>query len=137
VHLRRAILLFALVLGLTALAAGVSPSRDAQTTAVPTGPSPAPAGAGARPREVTFDASRAAGRPAVRRASVGDHLLVAVSSREGGLVTIPRLGRTATVTPITPARFDLLAPAAGRYDVLLAASGADEARRVGTLVTSP
>jgi hypothetical protein len=135
VHLRRAILLFALVLGLTALAAAVSPSRKDESTA----PAPAP---GTRattvvPRSVSF-AARASGAPEVRRARVGEHLIVTVSSADGGLVTIPRLGRTSSVSAAAPARFDLLAPAAGRYDVMLAiGGGTTEPRSVGALVTRP
>jgi len=102
VHLRRATILFALVLGLTALAAAVSPSRDSGE---------APSGSAAAPP--------------------------AVGAAEGGLVTIPRLGRTATVAPAAPAMFDLLAPAPGRYDLLFAASSLDEPRRVGTVVVRP
>ena len=134
-HVRRAILLFALVLGLTALAAAVSPSRNRGTTA----PAPAPevAPTNVLPRVVAF-AARASGVPQLRRARTGEHLLVTVSSADGGLVTIPRLGRTATVTDAAPAQFDLLAPRAGRYDVLLElAGGPSEPRRLGTLVTRP
>jgi hypothetical protein len=130
VHLRRAILLFALVLGLTALAAAVSPSRD---KGVP--PTAAPAVlAPSKPlaRTIVFPP-----RPVVRRARVGEHLVLALESADGGLMTIPRLGRTASVSPDTPARFNLLAPAAGRYDVLFAASPLDEPRLAGTLVTRP
>jgi hypothetical protein len=113
VHFRRAILLFALVLGLAA-PAGVS-QTDAAT------------------RQLAFGA----GGRRVRRAREGQHVVVSVASEAGGLATIPRLGRTGTVGPAAPARFDLLAPAPGRYDVMLELSGASEPKRVGTLVTRP
>jgi hypothetical protein len=130
VHLRRAILLFALILGLTALAAAVSPSRE---MGVPvTGPPPAVAPSKPLARTVTFPP-----RPVVRVARAGEHLVLSVASAQGGLMTIPRLGRTATVSPDTPALFNLLAPPAGRYDVLFAASPLDEPRLAGTLVTRP
>jgi antitoxin (DNA-binding transcriptional repressor) of toxin-antitoxin stability system len=134
VHLRRAILLFALVLGLTALAAAVSPSRD--TGRQLTAPPPAGPPAAAVARTVSFTA-RPSVQPTVRRVRAGEHVVVAVSSPVGGVVTIPRAGRTASVSPAAPARFDLLAPAPGRYDVLFATSGLDEPRRVGSLVTRP
>jgi hypothetical protein len=92
VHLRRAILLFALVLGLTALAAAVSPSRDEDPTTpeVAPGTQPAPVA----PRTLAF-AERPTGR-------------------------------------------HVLAPEAGRYDLMLEPSGGPgEPRRVGTLVTRP
>src|SRR5690349_3401611 len=89
VHVRRAILLFALVLGLPALAAAVPPSRH------PAGPALAPppatsASAGAQ-RQLTFSA----GDKRVRRAREGEHLLVSVAAEAGGIATIPRLGLTA------------------------------------------
>jgi hypothetical protein len=136
VHLRRAILLFALVLGLTALAAAVSPSRedDAEPAA---GPSPSTPAANVLPREVSFVA-RVAGRPQTERAREGEHLVLTVESPVGGLVRIPRLGRIDSVSESAPARFDLLGPAPGRYDVLLELGGGpNEPRRVGTLVTRP
>jgi hypothetical protein len=135
VHLRRAILLFALVLGLTALAAAVSPSRhDEEAPVTPAVATPARPVA---PRKVSFTV-HASGVPKDHSARVGEHLLLTVNSPDGGLVTIPRLGRTATVSPAAPAQFDLLAPPAGRYDVLLSlGGGTTEPRRAGTLVTRP
>ena len=130
-HFRRAILLFALVLGLAALAAAVSPTRQSRSPAL--APTPPPPGADALPRNLVFGA----GGPRVRRAREGEHVVVSVSSEAGGLATIPRLGLTASVSPTAPAQFDLLAPAAGRYDVMIAGSGSTEPRRVGTLVTRP
>jgi hypothetical protein len=130
-HFRRAILLFALVLGLAALAAAVSPSRVAKT------PPPVPPAGDSRAEAATRELAFAVGGKPVRRAREGEHLVVSVASEAGGLATIPRLGRTASVGPAAPARFDLLAPPPGRYDVMIAVSGTNEPRRVGTLVTLP
>jgi hypothetical protein len=130
VHVRRAILLFALVLGLAALAAAISPSRQPAAPALT--PPPATAGAGAQ-RQLTFSV----GGKRVRRARAGEHLLVSVASEAGGIATIPRLGLTAAIAPTAPAQFDLLAPSPGRYDVLVSASDGSRPRRVGTLVTRP
>jgi hypothetical protein len=132
VHFRRAILLFALILGLAALVAAVSPTRETS------GPVLAPPEVGSRGdtggvRQVAF----AVGGRRVRRAREGEHLLVSVASEAGGVATIPRLGQTATVAPTAPAQFDLLAPAPGRYDVLITTTGATRAHRIGTLVTRP
>jgi hypothetical protein len=135
VHLRRAILLFALVLGLTALAAAVSPTRNATTPTTPT-VSPSTPAATAEPRAVEFVS--ASGAPQVRRARTGEHIVLMVTAPQGGLVTIPRLGRTASVSAAAAARFDVLAPAPGRYDLLLTPSGGSgEPGPVGTLVTHP
>jgi hypothetical protein len=136
VHLRRAILLFALVLGLTALAAAVSPTRDAPQPALGLAPA-TPAGATVA-RNITF-ALREGGTPKVKSVRTGQHVVLTVPAREGGLVTIPLLGRTATVSPSNPARFDLLAPPPGRYDVMFEPSGSSglsaEPSRAGTLIT--
>jgi hypothetical protein len=138
VHLRRAILLFALVLGLTALAAAVSPTRDSTPALTSPAPAPAPSPAAAQPatRTVAID-SRPGARAVDRSARQGDRVVLRVSSTEGGQITIPRLGRTDSVSPAAPAQFDLLAPSPGRYDVLFAAAAGAEPRRVGTLVTHP
>jgi hypothetical protein len=131
VHFRRAILLFALVLGLAALAAAVSPSRN---TGGPTlAPAPSPPAAGGLTRTLVFGV----GGKRVRRAREGEHIVVSVASESGGVASIPRLGRTADISPTAAAQFDLLAPAPGRYDVMITASGSGEPRRVGTLVTRP
>jgi hypothetical protein len=136
VHLRRAILLFALVLGLTAVAAAVSPSRD-EEPGPPPPPSTSTPAASVLPREVELEALES-GRPEVVRARQGERLVVLVTSAQGGIVRIPKLGRTDSVSTSAPARFDLLAPPPGRYDVLLELSaGPSEPRRIGTLVTRP
>ena len=131
VHFRRAILLFALVLGLAALAAAVSPTRVEKGPAL----APPPAGSSTEPptRELVF----AGGAKKVRRAREGEHVVVSVAFEAGGVASIPRLGRTASVGPAAPARFDLLAPPPGRYDVMIEVGGASEPKRVGTLVTRP
>ncbi len=127
-------LLFALVLGLTALAASVSPTRDQSGTVVTPAVGPRAPAPKAIFRTISF-AMRPGHKPLTRTARTGEHLVLSVASAQGGLVTIPRLGRTASVDPSAPAAFDLLAPDAGRYDVLFSASGVDEPQRVGTLVT--
>ncbi len=136
VHLRRAILLFALVLGLTALAAAVSPSRETPQPAI--GLAPAAPGGTTVPRNITFKLSES-GIPKVQYARTGQHILLTIPVREGGLVTIPLLGRTATASAANPAQFDLLAPPPGRYDVMFEPSGSSglsaEPRRAGTLIT--
>jgi hypothetical protein len=134
VHLRRAILLFALVLGLTALAASVAPTQqESGTVAAPAAAAPPQ---DSLLRTLTFVAEAGA-RPRTEPARTGEHLLLSVASAEGGLVTIPKLGRAASADVSSPAEFDLLAPPPGRYDVLFSGGGVDEPQRVGTLVTRP
>src|SRR3954471_7084716 len=137
--MRRAILLFALVLGLTALAAAVSPSRDNSDDdgGAVVAPAPSVSASDALPRQIVLDTRRPRARsPRLLRARVNEHVVVSVLAPRGGLATIPELGRTATVSA-APARFDLLAPEPGRYDVMFEAANSEEPRRVGTLVTRP
>jgi hypothetical protein len=138
--LRRATLLFALILGLTALVATVTPSRDdgnsggsvALAPAAPVSPSTALA------RQIPLDTRhRSHGRARIVRARENEHVVVSVLASSGGLATIPDLGRTETVSAAAPGLFDLLAPPPGRYDVMFEPAGSAEPRRVGTLVTRP
>ena len=136
VHLRRAILLFALVMGLTAVAASVAPpppkEERADPAPAPTAPASRPAGGEAQ-RIVLSQPRRGEGE---KRVAPGRHVIVQVESREPGEVAIPRLGLNAYASAGAPATFDLLAPAAGRYDVLFRGPGGTPAR-VGTLVVAP
>lgn len=133
-HLRRALLLFALVLGLTALAASIAPAPRSQDATAPTQP-PAPAAAPEGTLSLTFRAPPGHGGAPARRVSPGAHVVVEVAATEAGQATIPALGRADSVTPDSPGRFDLIEPASGRYDVMFAPALGSPVR-VGTLVTS-
>jgi hypothetical protein len=134
VHIRRAILLFALVLGLTAVAASLAPtpreSRNQTPSKVPP-PPPAPAGQGITVVKLRAPATAKPPEPQVK---TGTHVVIAVSSSQAGQAAIPTLGRIASVGAYSPARFDLNAPAPGRYPVWFTAPGG-EAQQVGTLVS--
>ena len=136
-HLRRALLLFALVLGLTALAASIAPppERGEEKEEPVAPPAPPPPSAGGDAKTLVFRAPPDGKLPEPKVAPEA-HVIVEVRSRGVGEVTIPKLGRLATATDTVPARFNLLAPAPGRYDVLFEPSGAGEPRRVGTLVSA-
>jgi hypothetical protein len=146
VHLRRALLLFAIVLGLAAVAASVSRPRGAsdplraptsttqQETSTPSA-SPEPGGsepAGSpTPVELTFPA----GAPRTRQIQAGQAATVLVEVEEAGQVAIADLGMSAVAEPVTPARFDVLTSAVGRHPITFAPAGAaDQRQRVGTLV---
>jgi hypothetical protein len=133
-HLRRALLLFALVLGLTGLAASIAPPPEAgkdKTVAPPPAPSPR---AAEEQRTVTFKAPVKGGKPIVRRVQPDSRILVQVQARRPGQASLPALGRIDDATGLAPARFELLAPEAGRYDVLFEPTGGAPAR-VGTIVS--
>ena len=136
-HLRRAVLLFAIVLGLTAIASSVAPPpRDVErtTTAPPPASTTAARPSGEELLRVEFAVPRRgpADSPPV---APGRHVIVEVTSREPGEVTIPRLGLSSNASAGAAATFDLLAPEPGRYDVLFTAPGRRPAR-VGTLVVA-
>ena len=135
-HLRRALLLFALVLGLTALAASVAPPPRTETEPAPApAPPPPPDSAGAAgPTTLSFHAPPKGEKPPEREAAPDDHVIVKVNAESPGQVTIPDLGRTATVTESVPAQFNILAPEPGTYEVMFEGVG-EEPTRVGAIVT--
>ena len=132
-HLRRALLLFALVLGLTGLAASIAPPPQRDKEARVEAPPAPPPETAEEQRTLSFRAP-VRDKPVVRRARPDTRILIEVAVRRPGQVSLPALGRIENATALVPARFELLAPAAGRYDVLFEPTdGAPE--RVGTLVT--
>jgi hypothetical protein len=133
VHLRRALLLFALVLGLTALATALAPPPADKPPSRPS-QSPAPGRTGDGELRIRFHAP--AERPPTRKVKPDTPLEVTVAASRPGQARIPLLGRTASLTPADPARFDLLTPGQGRYDVHFTPTLGGEARRVGTIAVS-
>jgi hypothetical protein len=144
VHLRRALLLFAIVLGLAAIAASVSRPREnaggrdtpapgfpppTQTERTPT-VSPGNAGAGEPPVEVTFNHAE---RDPTRRVKPGQATTVVVEVDEPGQVEIPDLGLSTFGEPLTPARFEIFETEPGTYELLFTPSTGDEAGVIGNL----
>jgi hypothetical protein len=141
VHIRRALLLFAIVLGLAAIAASVSRSPDDSgddepPPAVPPEAQEAPSvSAGdAAPfsgvRELVFEA----GRDQTRRLAAGRPATVFVEVDEPGLVEIADLGVSAPAEPLTPARFEILTSDPDRYAITFTAAEDDLPGPAGTLV---
>jgi len=136
VHLRRALLLFAIVLGLAAIATSLSrpadesdpepasPPTETAPTATPGSSSTAPA------VELTF----AADGPRAQRVVAGQAATVLVEADEPGQAEIADLGVSATAEPLTPARFEVLASTPGRYPISFTPTSGGEPREVGTLV---
>ena len=134
-HLRRALLLFAIVLGLAAIVASVSRtdrgSREpSRRLATPPPPPRGPSGA-AQPVLVRFAAGE---RGTVRRLAVGRPAVVSVTAGGAGLVSIPGLGLSHPAEPGTPARFDVFEKEPGRFEVVFFPAGRERQERVGTLV---
>ena len=140
-HLRRALLLFAIVLGLAAFAASVSrpgnDSGDSEQPAVPpptaNEPTVSPGTAGEPPVTLRFNADR----EQVRRLEVGQAATVQVSVDEPGQVEIPLLGLAAAAGPVTPARFDIFASDSGRYQIRFTPAAGDESLPAGILDVTP
>jgi hypothetical protein len=145
VHLRRALLLFAIVLGMAALVASLSRpvdhrrDRSSPATKRPT----TPPGGGPRatappgpepglPKTLSF----AAAERQSRKLGAGDAATVEVAVAEAGTVDIPDMGLTAPADPVTPARFDVLATRPGRYRLVFMPAGRGDPTPVGTLVVT-
>jgi hypothetical protein len=146
VHLRRALLLFAIVLGLAAIAASVSREPDesgerAEQPAPPVAeegpdtPSVSPGTAPAAPGavELAFDAAR----DQTRRIDAGQAASVMVEVDEPGLAEIAELGLSAPADPLTPARFEVLVRDPGRLELTFTPVDGDAPGPAGTLVVRP
>jgi hypothetical protein len=139
VHLRRALLLFAIVLGMAALVASLSrPIEDRRADSgerepTDTGPPTAsPAPEPDLPEALSFVASE----NETMRLQAGDAATVQVSVEEPGSVDIPGMGLSAPANPDTPARFDLLASRPGRYQLLFTPAGGNPSEPAGRLVVT-
>src|SRR5215210_1985198 len=141
VHLRRALLLFAIVLAMAALVASLSrplDDRRGQTTTPaepepgPETASPAPAtgDSAAEPRTLRFHGAKSQSKPL----QANEAATVEVAVAEAGSVEIPDLGLTAPADPDTPARFDVLAIRPGRYPLLFTPAGEHSPEPAGSLV---
>ena len=131
-HLRRALLLFAIVFGLAALAAALTRPAD-RSDDDPEPTPPALVEGAAEPTDVVFDAST----PRRRGLDAGRSAELLVEVDDAGQVEIPGLGLSAAANPLTPARFDVLEDRPGSYPILFARASADasaEPDRAGTLV---
>lgn len=136
-HLRRALLLFAIVLGLTAIASSVAPPpRDATRNGGPPATTEAPpplAGPVTPAQTLAFGYPPPAARPRPAAVDQEDHAVVTVRTKAAGEASIPRLGLTADAAPETPASFDVLLTDPGRYDVIFQPAGGQPSR-IGTVV---
>jgi hypothetical protein len=128
-HLRRALLLFAVVLFVSALVSLAAPRRRATQTQLPVAPPP-PSEAVEKSISLSYPLHGKA--PAMRIAS-GEHLQLQVETTEPGQATA--FGMLQPAEPLTPARFDVLVPSAGRYRVTFQPTIGAEAP-IGTFTVS-
>ncbi|MGI8779640.1 MAG: hypothetical protein ACR2L8_05650 [Solirubrobacteraceae bacterium] len=125
---RRLLLLAAVLMLLTALAAGIAP--DPAPVEPPPATSAAPAG---RLVELSLSAAPSSGEDQRVKAHVGDLIELEVSGDLLDTVQIERLDRLDPVEPTTPARFNLIAEEAGVYPIRLVEAD----RRIGRLDIRP
>lgn len=122
---RRLLILLAVLMGLTALAAGVAPRRT-PAPAETTPPSTAAPGKAQRPLERTISASEPSGRRIVVRRGRVVRITV-----QGDVVDSVQFGdlKVVSLDPDSPALFELIADDPGSYPITLL----DAKRRLGVL----
>jgi hypothetical protein len=141
VDLRRALLLFAIVLGAAAIASSIarSPERDrapaSDTTSEGAPQATEAVATAASPRATRAVTVRAGRRLRAVELSPGRPLTLIVAVKAPGQVEIPRLGLIEDAEPLTPARFDLLVSSPGRYLVSLRRAS-DPERHEGVAVVT-
>ena len=132
-HVRRVLLLFAIVLGLAALAASISPrdeDRVREDRAIPGRREASPRRPAGRTVRIRFDARAA---PVTRSVARRTHVVLRVLVPEPGQVTIAGLDQALSADAGTPAVFDLLPAQAGRFQAAFVPADGDRPRTVGTL----
>ena len=144
-ELRRALLLFAIVLGLAAIVSSVAnpPAREDRITderrETGSRTSPSRPTATTRPAEGQIEEIRfVIGRPRkTETLKTVTAATVTVSVEEPGEASIDGLGLTAQAVPGVPARFDVLSTTPGRYPVRFRAVPDTESRLLGFLQVVP
>jgi len=119
------LLLFALVLGLSAVVASLAPppeqsSDEERGTDTTVATSPTPTGPAMRRMPLRIAARGQKAPPVTRRVRQGSAFALEVTVREAGDVVLEGLGFRQSADPRTPAQFYVLASPPGRYDVVFA-----------------
>ena len=122
---RRLLVVLAVLMLLTAVAAGVTPRRPAPQQDGAAASSATPSAQTPGTIERTLDASD---RDQVVTARVGQTVVLEIRSRELDTVTLAEYG-SEPVEAVSPARFELLADVPGRYGIELMEAG----REIGAL----
>jgi hypothetical protein len=141
VHIRRALLLFAIVLGLAAIAASVSRTSDESPERADDAVAPPATDRGQTPTVAPGDATTGVvvlvfdtAREQTRHVEVGQPATLLMEVDEPAQVEIPDLGLSGVGDPLTPARFEVLANEPGRHQIELTPAASDEPQAGGTLV---
>lgn len=136
-ELRRALLLFAIVLGLAAIVTSFSrpAGRDDESAPNTSTVEPGAARAGPRretPRPILVSFSTAE-KPRTKQVAANRPATVTVKTERAGEVELPGLGFAGAAERLTPARFEVLESRPGRYPIRFKPAGDGEARTIGTL----
>jgi len=134
---RRLLVLFAVLLGLTALVTSLAPrptARQDDAGVSTPAPTPAPTRAPASSRRLERTISADDGRPRARvRVRAGDVLALTVRGDVLDGVEIAGLGKLEPIEPGSPARFEMLLDTPGEFRVTLL----DARRPVGLIEVAP
>jgi len=140
VHLRRALLLFAIVLAMAALVASLSRPlegrRAHQTAPQPRSPGTETVEPRPAPEIVSEPISFDTVKDESRRMRAGEAATLEVSVPEAGSVEIPRMGLTAAADPFTPASFYVYPTKPGRYPLQFVPAVGGPAEPAGRLVVT-
>jgi hypothetical protein len=132
-HLRRAVLLMALVLGVVAIVEAIVPvPRERGTTGEPRPPAGPRTTAPVKTLTVRYPSPRRIPRLKV---ATGAHVVLEVATSAAGQATVSGLDLVQPAEPATPARFDVLAARPGTYGIAFD-TAAGRSARVGRLVVA-
>jgi hypothetical protein len=142
VELRRALLLFAIVIGVAAVASTVARQPDddqraeqPQPAASPSAPAAEPTARSPQPATIEF---RTAAKPQTRKVEVGQAATVLVDVETPGDVDIPSLGLTEPAEPLTPAMFEVRVTDPGSHPIMVQPAASETLpSKVGTLEVVP
>lgn len=133
---RRLVILVAVLMGLTALAASVAPppeptrrERSASPTPTPTPPPAQPDSAVSGVVSARIEVAPEGGSLARVRARAGDTVVLDVSGDAVDAVVVGDLPVIEPIDPSSPAHLEIVAPAPGRYAIKLQ----DADRQIGVL----
>ena len=140
-EIRRAILLFAIVLGLAALVTSVTRSGDEEPETPAESPSREPPRTEASPPAASAEPAPGSARlrfpaganPVTRELRSGRGATLTIEVLAPGQVSIDDLGLDASAQPGTPARFDVLAAEPGRYAIAFTPANGAAGRTIGRL----
>jgi hypothetical protein len=125
VVVRRLLIALAVLIGLTAVAAGVDTRQTAQESSPEATPSRAPG----NPRTITRAIEADAPQPSRVHAKLGDTVVLTISSPELDSVELEGIGKIEPIDPESPARIEVYADTVGEYPITLLQAQ----RRIGTL----